>query len=234
MTRKQLRIFFLLLFSCSIIGSILFAYPNAASFFPKKIKPVWWEIKIILSTDGEYKLEQREISYSGDFYFKILWTGSMERDNSDYIIYTKECEFLEWKVQEKKVSSESEETISTKDFKQKPSFSINYILRKGANLYFDFTIQELSIPQNGSIPKVYLQMPSTGDSEIQTKNDYNYHLAGGSNLIYIQEKNIYKKTADKGFAWTWKQKKWLVGQKIPTRLTNQHKVKVKISIKPHF
>lgn len=180
-------------------------------------------------------MEQKETSYLGNYSFAILWTGGMESDDEDYIIYHEDCNLLNWKASEKKVSPEITQIKSTEDFKEKPSFHFNYILRKEENLHFDFTVEELPVPQDESISQLYLQMPiSRYISELQPEIIYESFITTGSNRIYLEEKEIYVSQVKREFTWTWKQKKWSSSHKIPTRLTNLHKVKVKISIEPHY
>lgn len=224
---KKFSIVFLLFIFC-IPSSI---FPNSAD----QKTPLWWEIKIHLITDGEYKIEQKETSLLGNYSFTLLWTGCMETDDEDYIIYHEDCILLDWKASEKKVSNQFTHIKSTEDFKEKPTFHFNYILRNGENLHFDFNVQEFPVPQDKSISALNLCMPTSRIiSESQPKFDYESFITKGSNNIFLEEKEIYVAPLKREFSWTWKQQKWSSQHTIPTRLTNLHKVKVKVSIEPRY
>jgi len=235
MVKKYLPIFFLLTFSFHALGWIT----AADSFFLPCLKeqknPLWWEIKIVLLTEGEYKLEKKEASYSGDYSFTTLWTGCMERDDADYLLYHQESRLLHWKAKEKEVFPEFSQMKSGKDFKERPLFHLIYILKKEENLHFDFIVQGFSIPQSESKSKLFLQMPCSGDkSDLHPEINYESFIVKGSNLIFLEEKDIYAAPVDREFTWTWKRYTWAPSPENPIRLTNLHKVKVKISIEPHF
>jgi hypothetical protein len=206
-------------------------------FLPAQATPLWWDIKVVLYADGEYKLEQKKISYSGDYSFKIVWTGSIERekDDQDYILYHQDCYFSHWKAKEKKISPESVQTKVEKDFKTKPTFHLNYILRKEERLHFDFMVEGFPIPQNESDDKIYLHMPCYSESsKLNPLMEYDSFIIEGSNQISLGEKEIYDAPLKREFCWAWKLQKWTIGFSYPTRLTNLHKAKLKISIIPHF
>jgi len=231
MAKKVFNLFFLVAFFLLLPVFSLF------SSLTKKATPLWWDIKIVIYGDGEYKLEQKDISYSGDHSFKIVWTGSIEKekDDADYILYHQECHLSNWKAKEKKISPELTQTKTGKDFKKRPTFHLNYILRKEGNLHFDFMIEGFLIPQNESDCKIYLHLPSSSESSnLNPEMDYDSFLIEGSNQIFLGEKEIYDASVKREFNWAWKLQKWTTGVKYPTRLTNLHKAKLKISITPHF
>lgn len=213
----------------------LFAQYSLLPYSGGQKKPAWWEIQINLAAEGEYKVEQEDTSYTGNYSFTIVWTGSMETDDEDYIIYHENCELLRWEAREKKTSDSSPQVKSTADFKEKPYFHFNYLFREGKNLSFDFTIDEFPVPQEETSSPLHLLMPSSRSIFVtHLGKSYESSIIKGSNSISIEEKDIYISRVEKEFAWTWKDQKWIPEQKVPTRLTNLHKVVVKVSITPHF
>lgn len=204
---------------------------------PEQATPPWWDVKIVLYSDGEYKLEQKKTSYAGDYSFKIVWTGIIEKekDDKDYILYHKECHLQNWKAKEKKISPESVQVKTGKDFKKRPAFHLNYIFRKEGNLHFNFIVEGFPIPQNESDCHIYLHLPCYSErSELNLEMLYDSFIVEGSNQILLGEKEIYEASVKREFNWAWKLKKWTIGFKYPTQLTNFHKAKLKISITPHF
>lgn len=213
--------------------ALFFILPSlieARDFFPD-----WWEIKVTLSVDGEYKLEAEEEDYSGNYSFTILWTGTMERDDSDYLLYHINSEMLSWEAREKAAAPDFLKSLQTEDFEDKPFFCLNYILRKEENLHIDFACQGFPVPENESLDKFYLNLPSSQESsERLSKNDYDSFISKGSNSIFFKEKEIYLGPVDKDFSWTWKHNRWLVNEARTAYASHSHKVKVNISIMPHF
>ena len=231
---KKLSIFSLLFF---FLIQYLFIPSEYFSLSQNKEQktPIWWEIVLHLTIDGEYKLEQKETSYQGNYSFTILWKGCMEADDLDYIIYHEDCRLQKWKAREKKVSFGSSQTKTSEDFREKPVFHFNYIIREKENLRFDFFMDEFSIPQNESTYQLSIFLPNSSDvSEPKSGISYESFITKGSNLILLKEEDIYLSNVSKEFAWNWIQQKWFPKSLIPTRFTNQHKVKVKVTTIPHY
>jgi len=221
MAKKVFNLYFLFFLSAFFL--LLLDFSLCSSLAQKPI-PLWWDIKIVILGDGEYKLEQNKISYSGDYSFKIVWIGTIERekDDKDYI-------------QENKRSPELVKTKAGKDFKRSPTFRLNYILRKKENLHFDFLVEGFPIPQNESDCKIYLHMPCYSEkSKLNPEMQYDSFITEGSNQVFLGEREIYDVPVKREFSWTWQLKKWILGFKHPTFLTNLHKAKLRLSITPQF
>ena len=234
MAKKVFNPFFLL-----FLGSLSLLLPASRLFsiLPEKATPLWWDLKIVILADGEYRLKQKKISYSGDYSFKIVWTGSIEKekDDKDYILYHQECHLSNWKAEEKKISPELVQTKKENDFKEKPTFHLKYLLRKEKNLHFHFMVEGFPIPQNESDCKIYLHLPCYSESsELNPDTEYAPFLLEGSNQIFLGEKEIYVAPVKREFGWTWELQKWTLGFKYPTRLFNHHKVKLRLLITPHY
>lgn len=86
MTRKIL----ILLFISFLIESFI--------LFPQ-VEPSWWEIEIHLETIGDYPVKEGKKAYDGHYSFTLLWTGCMERDMDDYLIYHEASKLLQWEAQ---------------------------------------------------------------------------------------------------------------------------------------
>ncbi len=159
----------------------------------------------------------------------------MEKDNGDYILYYENSELISFEAEEKGKFPESTKIIYTDDFRDKPSFKLNYILRKGENLHFDFFVKSFPIPQNESIRKFQLSLPASKENSRHSSDiDYNLFVSKGSNLIFLEEREIYLDTVEKKFAWKWEYHKPHIQRSIPAFFSSSHDVKVQISIDPHF
>lgn len=230
---KKLFILFLI-FLLTAPGFLPPAYSLLSPFCDQAL-PLWWEIKILLISEGNYKVDEEKSSYSARYSFMLLWTGCMERDNGDYVLYYENSELLSFEAREKCVFPESVQIISAEDFRDKPSIKLNYILRKGENLHFDFIVKSFLIPQSKSVNKFYLNLPASEENSYHSSEiDYDSFVSKGSNLIFLDEKEIYLAAVEKKFAWEWKYQKWHITQNKPVSFFNTHDVEVKISLDPHF
>lgn len=200
-----------------------------------QVPPSWWEIKLLINTDGDYVVKEGKKSYTGHYSFTLLWTGCMEEDMDDYIIYHENSNLLQWEAQEKAQSPDFSGVLSADDFSGKPRFDFHYIMRRGEDLHFDFQVDGFFVPQNNSDFKFYLNFPTSKEkTKYPSKFDYNTYVSQGSNSIYIKEEEIYLITVEKTCLWEWKFQKRLSREKIPVSLSNSHKVEVAVSIMPRF
>jgi hypothetical protein len=200
-----------------------------------QLSPDWWEINIFLSTIGDYKLKEGETLYIGQYSFDMPWTGCMERDMDDFIIYHEKWEVQNWMAQETAESPSNSSILTHDKFEEKPKFVFNYIIPKNGHFYFNFFVDGLSIPQSKSRNKYNLHLPT---SEEKTRNsqasDYNQYITEGSNRIIFDIEKDFSKSTEKTFHWNWKYQKWLENQNKRIYIAHTYLVEVKISIVPHF
>lgn len=230
------RILVLLLFSLLITPclphSVFSLLPSSSC---NQALPLWWEIRILLISDGNYTTKEGKASYSGKYSFTIRWTGCMEKDDLDFLLYYENSELIKFKAEEKGIFPETTRTLSTKDFLDKPSFSLNYILKKGDNLHFNFIVKGFLTPLNESEHKFFLILPASEENSLESSEiDYNSFITKGSNSVFLDEKRIYLSNVKKKFTWEWDYKKWHIIQDKQVFFSNTHEVKVEIFIKPHF
>ena len=213
-------------------------FPSGSSsmvLLPLQIRPYFWEIKLVLSSNGNYKVENGERSNIGQYSFVLLWTGCMEQDMDDYIIYHETSELVEWNAREEVHSPEASQIISGDDFSERPSFDFHYILRRNKDLHFDFQVDGFSVPQDNSDPKFYIALPSSYENKkLSPQVDYNAFLLRGSNSIQIEEEEIYHHMIEKAYCWVWEFHQSLDTKKRPVSFSNSHNVKVMLTIIPHY
>lgn len=200
-----------------------------------QVTPLWWEIKILLVSDGRYKINEPSSAFSGRYGFTILWTGCMEINDDDFLLYYENSELLSFEAEEKGGYPNSTRILSTDDFKDRPSFHLNYILRKDEGLYFDFIVYGFQAPLNESKYKFYLNLPESEENPPELSEiDYDSFVSKGSNLIFLEEKKIHSETVEKKSSWEWNYQKWRLVEKMPVFFSNSHEVTIDISVKPHF
>jgi len=229
--------FFLLFTSASESGGRLSSSASISEDSKKatKLCPLFWEIKIHIASSGDYKFKGGKKANEGRYSFELLWTGCMEQDQDDYIIYHENSELLDWKVKEKVKSSEVSLELTEEDFSEKPSMDFNYILRKGEDLHFDFRVESFCVPQDNSEHSFYLNLPASKENtKPPVTFDYNTYLTKGSNSIQLEEKDIYSDSFKKSYSWDWRHQKYLVEDEKPISFFNSHKVKVTLTIIPHY
>jgi len=197
-------------------------------------KAIWWEIKLELKTQGKYRLEDSPALYSGNYLLTFLWRGSTERDNGDYILYHYSNELLQWQAEETANLPTFIKILTTPDFMERPSFKINYILKKEDHLYFDFTVNSFFVPVNASLENFYLHLPSSKENfQLISDINYNFFVRKGSNQVAVKESEIYRGPVEKNFNWTWKYQQWLDKGNRIIFISNGHEVKARLTIIPH-
>lgn len=197
--------------------------------------PTWWKIKLVLDSKGNYNIRERSHSYPGNYSFTIVWTGFMEKDNGDFILYHEDSKLLHWEAQESSSNPDAMNTLFTVDFSDEPFLNMNYVLKREGNLYFDFSVKGFAIPQNESKHKYYLNLPvSEENSERFSEIDYDTYVFKGSNRIFLGEQKIYIKSVKKDFSWKWKHQGWQIGTERLVHFSHIHEVKVEIFVIPRF
>ncbi len=199
------------------------------------LSPYYWEIKIHIDSSGNYRIKEEEKSNEGRYSFVLLWTGCMEQDQDDYLIYHENSELLEWHAKEKVKHSELSRELTESDFLEKPKFQFNYIIRRGEDLHFDFLVESFSVPHAGSEQSFYLHLLASKENvKLPAEFNYNAYLTKGTNSIRIQEKDIYTDSLEKIYSWNWKHQKYMMRNEMPISFFNSHKVKVTLTIIPHY
>lgn len=213
--------------------SLFFDFLPVASTSPE-VAPYFWEIKILVQSKGEYRVDEEEKFHRGHYSFVLIWTGCMEQDMDDYIIYHENSELVEWEAREEDSSSPGVQVIPGKDYAEKPCFDFHYILRRGKNLHFDFQVDGFSVPQGNTDEKFDLVLPSSQENtENASRLSYNAHLVEGSNDIHIEEEEIYHSAVEKTYGWKWKHRQ-LRDRKKHISLFQSHDVEVVLTIIPHY
>jgi hypothetical protein len=197
--------------------------------------PLWWEIILDLRTQGEYRLEGRGERFLGNYTFAIRWLGCIERDDHDYLLYPLDCELRTWDAQETASASDAITFFTTSDFRDRPSFTFNYIIRQGHELHLDFNVTGIVIPQaEGSDSSLLLFPASAENDQHDYEVRYNNFVTKGSNRIALEETKIYAGRLERTYSWTWKNERWTLKQQQTIFTSHSHEVEVKLAIIPHL
>jgi len=195
----------------------------------------WWEIIILLTSKGQYTFEEARTSYSGEYTYTIQWSGCMEQDGEDFILYHENSELLRWEPREERIQSGVSEITVTEEFSEKPRLTFNYILIKEDNLHFDFLVHGFRVPQLNPKHQYYLHLPASREnSNHPTDIDYGLHVYEGSNQVYFSKEDILAESTKKNFFWSWKRHSSSRTLKTSAYLTHSYHVDVEISILRHL
>jgi hypothetical protein len=215
-------------------GSLLSSGPSLKIMREKKQRECWWEIKILLESKGKYKFKESKTSFAGKYAYTILWTGCIERDQEDFILYHENSDLVQWEGMEIAYSADSKKSRTIKKFRDEPSFELHYILRRGKILQFDFLVKGFDIPQQCSAKKTYLHLPaSKGNTDNPTNLDYDLYISKGSNNVTISRSILDQSSAKKEFQWTWQREKQFGSGERAFHLFHYHDVDVEVSVIRH-
>lgn len=194
----------------------------------------WWEIELLIRSEGTYILRKTQDSASGTYRYKIRWTGSMERDEEDFLIYHENWRLLEWDIKEEDVRSGSQNIFTTKDFSAKPEFDFQYFLKRGNHVCVAFQVLGISVPCVDFPEKFKLLMASTREGPAFPKHsEYSAFLERGSNSILLDPKEVGSEQTRKHYRWNWKRQKWHPSKSGMIFFSHEHDVDVEIAIIPH-
>ncbi len=195
--------------------------------------PRWWEVSLNLEADGEFKLDDGVPSAIGHFSFAVQWTGWLEKDDHDYLLYRLDCRLCNWEARETFFLPGATRVLTTNDFTARPGFNLKYLIRVGDNLNFDFLVDGMAVPQAHSEDAFPLLLPSSEQND-QKKSEisYNDHVIKGSNRVEVLESKIYCGPVSRAYAWTWKDQKWVLSQQRAVFTSQSHRVKVDLTIIP--
>ncbi len=197
-------------------------------------KEWWWEIITHLASNGTYTLYEGKTSFSGKYTYAIEWSGCMEQDGEDFILYHEDSKLLRWDSQEKKKQADLPEMTTTKKICEKPCFAFNYILTKKENIYFDFLVRGFHVPHQSQNSQYYLHLPASKENSYHpTDIVYDLYIYKGSNQVYFTKNDLLDESVKKDFHWSWKRHSTGGQAGKPSYLTHSYDVDVEISIRKH-
>jgi hypothetical protein len=200
---------------------------------PPSSEPEWWDIALTIEVKGEYRMEVRDTRALGTFAFAFAWSGTMQKDDEDFLLVHRACELTRWNIEEKTSFAEAITTLMTADIMDKPELKVNYILKKADGLHLNFEIAGFDVPKLASAESFYLRLPvSEENAGPPAGPDYNLFVKSGSNKIIIDEKPIEQGCLTKKFAWSWRYQNWI--QKLDSTVfqSSGHEAAMTLSITP--
>jgi hypothetical protein len=197
-------------------------------------RPAWWDVRIRLETRGRYAVTQDMTDFSGEYAYEALWSGIMEGDGPDYILYHASPETLRWEMKERPGRDGAGGILSEKDFPVHPVFRMNYVLGEAGRLRFFFTVEGFPVPRNDSPEKFALILPcSRKESPASSAAGYDAAVSGGSNDISLDERELRNGPIESVFRWEWKRYTPSSAPPPAGPLFNTHEARVTLTITPH-
>ncbi len=171
--------------------------------------PAWWNIRLIVSVEGEYGLGARAAGTGGTpvvgkYSFRARWEGRLEPDEDDFLLVHLKTEVLEWRLSERAMSPGRMTLFETTDALA-PDLRLNYVLRDGKLVEFDFGLDgAVAVPVHGPPVRARLTLPRTAAPPDAFPGDrYDDGLAKGSNRVVIPAEDLSRRRAERTFSWEW-------------------------------
>jgi hypothetical protein len=204
----------------------------AATGLRTSARPSWWEVRFHLTARGDYTVKDSETTYSGEFLYRAQWEGTMERDGADFRLYYTAMEPQAWEVREKASLPSATQVMTDKEAAEKPRLRLNYVLRHGPDILFDFDVGGVRIPLNSSSDKFELVLPRSRE-HAREKDTYSEFISKGKNRVSVDEQDLGKRPLERSFSWEWKRQQWILREKGVVLVAGSHKASVTITIIPH-
>jgi hypothetical protein len=196
--------------------------------------PAWWDVRIRLEARGRYAVTRDATDFSGEYAYEALWSGSMERDGPDYILYHASLETVRWEMKERSGQDGATGLLTEKDFPVRPVFRMNYVLAEGGRLRFFITVDGFPVPRNDSPEKFALILPcSRKEPAASIGAGYDDAISEGTNDVSLEEREIRNGPAKHVFRWAWKRYQPSSAPPPAGPLLNAHEAKVTLTITPH-
>jgi hypothetical protein len=207
----------------------------AAGSAPSQPVPGWWEIELTVKADGQYRLESGAAGASGTYSLALRWTGGLEKDDHDYLLYAFKNELLAWEAGETATGPETQAVYTTRDFKNRPEFLMKYILREGDELRLNFAVSGFEVPITETENTFALLLPSSEENDQRgPQGAYNPGVTRGSNRVAVREDEIYRGPVTRRYRWSWRGRQWLPRDRSTSSTSQWHDAVVELRITPRF
>jgi len=213
---------------------VTLALAAALSFSRPSPGPSWWEVSLFVTVKGSYVIEGGEAPFHGEFTYRARWAGTIELDENDFLLYHLKTEVLEWRLAEKTGLPKGESLLLAQRTSEAPLLRLNYVLREGSDLRFDYEFVEVSIPLHASPVKANLEFPrSSGHVAFSPGAGYESRVSRGSNRIVIPASDLERRSAERTFSWKWQREKRITGNSGTFLLTQRHTAEAVVALVAH-
>jgi hypothetical protein len=192
----------------------------------------WWEIRLSVTVEGDYTVNGGGAPLAGRFTCRARWEGTIERDGDDFILYRLGSETLEWDLAEKAALPMGESLERAKETSEKPVLRLNYLLREGSDLRFDYDFREVSLPLHSASLTFDLEFPrSAGRGSLSLPSDYADFVRRGESRLVIPSSDLERPAAERTFVWEWRREKRVARDSRAVVVTQRHAAEAVISLR---
>jgi hypothetical protein len=221
-----IRSAFALALGLAVLAAALFSAPDDEG-------PTSWEVGIRIGVRGRYAVTRDGTDYAGNFVYEAAWSGSMESDGPDYLLYHASLETLRWELAESACRDGARAALTEEDFPARPVLRINYVLGEQGRVRFFFVVESFPVPQNDSPEKYPLVLPcSRKEAAWSIVSGYDDGVSEGSNDVSLGVGEIGGKPVERKFRWTWKGYQPSSAPPPAGPLLNVHHAEVTLRITP--
>lgn len=218
-----------------LAGALLaLALAAALSFSRPSPGPSWWEVSLSVTVKGGYVIEGAGAPLRGEFTCRARWAGTLELDENDFLLYHLKTEVLEWRLAEKSGLPKGESLLLAQETSETPRLRLNYVLREGSDLRFDYEFREVSVPLHASPVKANLEFPrSSGHAALSPGSGYGSCVSRGSNRVVIPGSDLERRAAERTFSWEWQREKRIPGDSGTFLVTQRHTAEAVVALVAH-
>jgi hypothetical protein len=195
-------------------------------------RPPWWEVRIALTVRGDYTVKDFETTFAGEFTCRAQWEGSMEPDGPDFLLYRTRTDVPDWEILEKAALPNATRILTQRETAEKPRLRLNYVIRQGRDLRFDFEVEGIRVPLSAWPEKFDLVLPRSKES-FGEGTGYDDFISKGTNLVSIGDDGLERDRSEKSFSWEWKRQHWAAREKGAVFVSGSHKVSVTVTLIRH-
>ncbi len=195
--------------------------------------PRFWEVSLNIQVEGTYACRQDGRQLEGTFAGFFCWEGLMEPDEPDVILYHLRTDVRSWEVKEKEAGS-SVSSGFLPVASDPPVLTVTTFLRRGDLFDLHFFISSFFVPLSLSRPGCRLIMPASSGQDLRNQNvRYNDYVFEGSNRVAISADELFSRESHHTITWSWRFPPDGLRKEVQ-EFRSEHRVRVKLEIKPRF
>lgn len=213
---------------------ILLGHPAGSASSSRPSGPSWWEVRLVVTVKGDYALRGAGPQVRGDFVCRARWEGRLEPDGDDFLLVHLKTEILEWRLEETS-GPPGNVTIHEVPETLGPDLRLNYVLKEGHAVEFDFDLEGISIPLHNTPLSIPLEMPrSSGKPDELPGQGYGDFVRRGTNRVVLPATDLARRRAERTFSWDWRRENELVKESPAILLTQSHSAEAAVGLIAHW
>lgn len=191
----------------------------------------WWEIVVRIEVRGGYIVRAGGRTCAGEFSGRAVWSGALERDDSDFRLFKHAADVPDWRLRE--TESRGGKVLAEREGEARPRPVLSYVLREGGEILLEFHLEGPAIPLSGGPAAFRLPLPRSAESAREPgEPEYDEEVREGSNALVLTDADVGPRPAEKSFRWTWESRRWGLGRAGAPSFTGRHTADVVVTVTP--